>query len=78
MIWKSGEPAVHRIGIGDIKDVLAKGLDDFWAMPTHIAFLIIIYPVAGLVLSRLMIAHDMMHLVYPMLTGLILLGAAAS
>ena len=78
LIWKSGEPAVRPIGIGDLKEAFAKGVDDFWAMPTHIALLVIIYPVAGLILARLMISHDMMHLLYPLLTGLILVGAAAA
>ena len=36
-----------RSGSG-LKDALAKGIDDFCAMPTHVIFLSIIYPLVGL------------------------------
>lgn len=29
-------PAVRTITLTDLRDALAKGLDDFWAMPTHV------------------------------------------
>ena len=29
-----------------------KGFDDFWAMPTHVIFLSLIYPIAGLLIAR--------------------------
>jgi uncharacterized membrane protein len=29
-------PAVRKIGMSDLKEALAKGLDDFWAFPTHV------------------------------------------
>ena len=45
-------PTVRTIGVADLKDALARGLADFSAMPTHAAFLCLIYPVVGLVLAR--------------------------
>src|SRR5215813_11091899 len=46
-------PAIRKIGITDLKDALAKGIEDFWAVPTHAMFLSIIYPIAALVLAEL-------------------------
>ena len=40
-------PRVRTITPRDLIDALAKGLDDFRAMPTHVIFLSVIYPVAG-------------------------------
>jgi hypothetical protein len=40
-------PIVRKIGPADLKDALAKGVDDFWAMPTSLVFLGLIYPIVG-------------------------------
>jgi uncharacterized membrane protein len=37
-------PVVRKIGVADLKDAVAKGIDDFMAMPTHVIFLAVIYP----------------------------------
>lgn len=73
-IWRPGEPAVRTIGMADIRDALAKGWDDFMAMPSHAIFLALIYPVVGLVLFRLMFGYDILPLIYPMITGFALIG----
>ena len=59
-------PAVRSIGVRDLSDALALGLQDFWAMPTHVIFLGLIYPVVGLVLFRAMFGHDLIPLLYPL------------
>jgi uncharacterized membrane protein len=41
---------VRTIGAADLRDALAKGFDDFKAMPTFALFLVIIYPIIGLIL----------------------------
>ena len=43
---------VRTIGAADLRDALAKGWDDFKAMPTFALFLAIIYPIIGLILFR--------------------------
>src|SRR5713226_7426033 len=48
-------PIVRKIGFADLKDAVAKGIDDFWAAPTHLIFLAIIYPIVGFFLARLVI-----------------------
>lgn len=77
-IWRPGEPAVHTIGLTDLRDAVAKGIEDFNAVPTHAVFLGIIYAVLGIILFRLSFGYDVLPLVYPMLAGFILLGPLAA
>ena len=46
-------PIVRKIAVADLKDALAKGIDDFRAMPSHAVFLSLIYPIVGLILIQL-------------------------
>src|ERR1700733_7739599 len=46
----SAAPTVRRIGLVDLKDALARGIDDFEANRTDVIFLCVIYPIIGLVL----------------------------
>lgn len=73
-IWRPGEPAIRQIGVGDLIDCVRKGYDDFRAVPSHLIFLAIIYPVVGIVLARLFLGYDVLALVYPVLAGLTLIG----
>jgi uncharacterized membrane protein len=41
-------PHVRTIGLADLKDALARGLDDFCSMPSHVLFISIIYPLVAL------------------------------
>lgn len=77
-IWRSGEPAVYSIGPADLKDAIAKGIEDFKAVPSHAVFLGIIYAVLGLILFRLSFGYEVLPLVYPMLAGFILIGPFAA
>jgi uncharacterized membrane protein len=71
-------PEVRTIGIADLGEALRKGLDDFWAMPTHAVFLSLIYPVVGLVLARAMLGYDIVPLLYPLAAGFALVGPLAA
>ena len=42
--YGASAPTIHTIGLADLKDALGKGFADFEAMPTHLAFLCLIYP----------------------------------
>jgi uncharacterized membrane protein len=77
-IWRPGEPAVRSIGLADLREAVAKGYDDFNAMPTFAVFLGIIYAVLGFILFRLSFGYDVLPLVYPILTGFLLLGPFAA
>jgi uncharacterized membrane protein len=70
-------PEVRRIGAADLGDVLARGLDDFGASRTDVAFLSVIYPVVGVVLARLAFGYEMLPLVFPLASGFALLGPFA-
>lgn len=71
-------PRVRRIGIADLKDALAKGLDDFWAMPSHAVFVTVIYPILGLLLVRLLLGYDVLPLLFPLVAGFALIGPFAA
>ena len=69
---------VRRIGFADLKDALAKGIDDFYAMPTHAIFLCAVYPVIGLILAWLAFGYSILPLIYPMASGFALVGPFAA
>jgi uncharacterized membrane protein len=70
--------AVRTLSLADLKDALAKGVDDFSAMPSYALFLCIIYPIAGLVLGRLAIGYDVLPLLFPLMAGFALIGPLAA
>jgi len=71
-------PIIRKIGFADLKDAVAKGIDDFGAMPTHVIFLAIIYPLVGLFLARLTFGYDVMPLLFPLAAGFALIGPFAA
>lgn len=77
-IWRSDEPAVRNIGLSDLTDALRKGIDDFRAMPSHALFLVIVYPIIGLLLARVIFGYGAVHLAFPLLAGFALLGPVAA
>ncbi len=71
-------PAVARIGVGDLRDALRKGLADFAASRTDVMLLCIFYPALGLVLGRIASGADTMHLLFPLISGFSLVGPLAA
>src|SRR6185312_14909165 len=65
---------VRKLRLVDLFDALDKGIDDFRAKPTHLFFLAIIYPAATLFAALVVGDGDLMPLVFPMLSGLVLIG----
>jgi uncharacterized membrane protein len=74
----SPAPAVRCIAPADLRDVLAKGLEDFGAYRTDVVFLCVIYPVVGLVLGRLAFGYGMLPLLFPLASGFALIGPFAA
>jgi uncharacterized membrane protein len=70
----SGPPVIRTIGVMDLKDALARGMSDFSAMPTHVFFLCLIYPIVGLILARVSFGYDVLSLLFPLAAGFALLG----
>lgn len=71
-------PAVHSLSISDLRTALEKGIDDFWAMPTHVVFLCAIYPVVGVLLFFVTFSYDLIPLLYPLASGFALVGPFAA
>ena len=70
-------PIIRKIRMTDLKDALAEGIEDFWAVPTHAIFLSIIYPVAALVLAQLTL-NNLLQLFFPLAAGFALIGPVAA
>jgi uncharacterized membrane protein len=71
-------PLVRRIGFRDIRSALADGFADFAAMPTHVVFLGLIYPVVGIFIGRLVYGYDVLPLFFPLAAGFALIGPFAA
>ena len=71
-------PAVRNIGPADLQDVLARGFDDFWTMPSHVVFISLMYPVIGVVLAGLTFGYNVLPLLYPLASGFALVGPLAA
>lgn len=71
-------PAVRTIEIGDIYDVLVRGIDDFRRKPSHVIFIAVIYPLVGVVLARWSSGASAPQLIFPLMAGFALIGPFAS
>ncbi len=72
------EPRVRQIGIKDIREALRKGIEDFSALRTDVAFLCLFYPVVGVALAFLAFHENVLPLVFPLISGFALLGPVAA
>ncbi len=72
------KPEIRRIRASDLKDALRKGWDDFVAMPTHVIFLSLIYPVIGILIYFATVGYDLIPLLYPLASGFALIGPFAA
>ncbi|MBV8914650.1 MAG: DUF2189 domain-containing protein [Acetobacteraceae bacterium] len=70
-------PAIRKISLGDLRDAIAKGYEDFGDNRTDVVFLCLFYPIVGLVLARLASGYDFLPLVFPLASGFALLGPLA-
>ena len=67
-------PSVRKIGPVDLKDALAKGVEDFLTMPSSLVFLGLIYPIVGIGL----VAGSSLPLLFPLMSGFALVGPFAA
>jgi uncharacterized membrane protein len=70
--------AVRRIAPADLKDALAKGFADFWAMPSHLAFLCLLYPLLGIFFAGVAFGNNLLPLLFPLMSGFALVGPFAA
>lgn len=71
-------PAVRRIGLSDLREVLALGMEDFGAYRTDVIFICLIYPLAGLILAQLAFGYEMLPILFPLASGFALVGPVAA
>ncbi|HEX9490719.1 MAG TPA: DUF2189 domain-containing protein [Stellaceae bacterium] len=70
--------AVRRIVVADLRDVLARGFDDFGVSRADVIFLCVIYPIVGLLLARLVVGYEVLPLLFPIASGFALIGPVAA
>jgi len=75
---RSADPVVRKIGFADLREAVVRGIADFIAIPTHVIFVAIIYPVVGLFLARLTFGYDILPLLFPLASGFALIGPFAA
>jgi uncharacterized membrane protein len=71
-------PVVRRISPSDLYQSLARGIDDFTAMPSHAVFLCVIYPLVGIFLIGLTLGNATLPLAFPIAAGFALVGPLAA
>ncbi|MDB5648655.1 MAG: hypothetical protein JWL62_175 [Hyphomicrobiales bacterium] len=69
---------IRHIRLSDLGDALTRGLQDFWVMPSHLLFLGLFYPIAGLILAVVTAGENAFYLLYPLLSGFVLIGPFAA
>ncbi len=65
---------VSQITVADLKEVLAKGFDDFMAYRTDIIFLIAVYPIISVLVIAASFRYELIPLVFPLVSGSAILG----
>jgi uncharacterized membrane protein len=68
----------RHLRVADIGHALSRGWEDFWAMPSHLLFLGLLYPLAGLVIGLVTAGENAYWLLYPLLSGFVLIGPFAA
>jgi uncharacterized membrane protein len=71
-------PTIRKIHVSDLVDALEAGWRDFWEMPSHYAFLGLIYPIVGVFLALWTSGNNSLPLLYPLASGFALIGPFAA
>ena len=71
-------PEVRHIEIGDLYDCLRAGWEDFMAKPSHVVFIVIVYPLIGVVLAAWTSGANALPMLFPLASGFALLGPFAA
>ncbi len=74
----AAQPVVRRLAPSDLYQSLARGVDDFLAMPSHALFLCVVYPLLGIFLVAMTIGNSLLPLAFPIAAGFALIGPLAA
>lgn len=72
------QPRVRTITTHDLTEALRRGWEDFLAQPSHLVFIAVIYPIAGILLAQLTVSYNIFPLLFPLLSGFALIGPFAA
>lgn len=73
------DPIVLRdLTTADLRDALSKGYQDFTALRTDVIFIVLVYPVLGVLLTWFALNRDMLPLVFPLMSGFAIVGPVAA
>jgi uncharacterized membrane protein len=68
---------VRKITVGDLREVLRKGVEDFGACRTDVIALCLFYPVIGALLAWVAFDRNLVPLLFPVISGFALIGPLA-
>ena len=69
---------LRDLHIADLKIALRKGYADFVALRTDVMFIVLIYPIVGLVLTLFAVNRELLPLLFPLIAGFALVGPVAA
>jgi uncharacterized membrane protein len=75
---EASAPKVRRIGIADLREALARGVEDFGANRADVIIMCAVYPIVGLILGRLAFGYEVLPLLFPLASGFALIGPLAA
>lgn len=76
--YRSDRARIRKITLDDVRAALSEGLADFRAKPSHVFFLVLIYPVIGVAVVYAAFGYDMVPLMFPLISGFALIGPIAA
>ncbi|HLW91764.1 MAG TPA: DUF2189 domain-containing protein [Roseiarcus sp.] len=71
-------PVIRKLEPHDVKDALIGGIEDFRAMPSHLVFLGLVYPLCGMIIAYVTSQQNLLHLLFPLASGFALIGPFAA
>lgn len=69
---------IGTLKISDLKPALRKGAEDFMALRTDVMFIVVIYPIVGVLLTWFAVHRELLPLIFPLMAGFALLGPVAA
>ncbi|MDE3123117.1 MAG: DUF2189 domain-containing protein [Paracoccaceae bacterium] len=75
---RAARPRLRHITPSDVWQALRRGVDDFAALRTEVAFLCLFYPVVGLAMCWVAFHESLLPMLFPMMSGFALLGPVAA
>ena len=69
---------IRRIEVGDLYDCLWAGWQDFMEKPSHTVFIIVFYPLIGVVLAAFTSGGNAYPMLFPLASGFALIGPFAA